>query len=191
MQSVIDDLFYSIYQYLGFGIVFAAISILAFPEIKRRGAIGCLLQIWKEMQSDTRCKYRFLFFVYLFMVLSRTLICRNIWECPWENIIGEWGLFTAEGSFNTEGTLNVLLFFPLTFFALMGFPFKGAETLTAKKIVIRVTKLSFAFSSGIEICQLFFRLGTFQLSDIVQNTLGGIIGAVLYILVDKIKHKSK
>lgn len=37
------------------------------------------------------------------MVLSRTLICRNIWQCPWENIIGEWGVFAS------DGTLNIMM----------------------------------------------------------------------------------
>ena len=41
------------------------------------------------------------------MVLSRTLICSKIWKYLWENIIGEWGIFTLEGTFNTEGILNV------------------------------------------------------------------------------------
>ncbi|WP_262369700.1 VanZ family protein [Enterococcus faecium] len=40
----------------------------------------------------------------------------------------------------------------------------------------------FLFSLSIEFTQLFFRLGTFQLSDLFYNTLGGLIGALLYWL---------
>lgn len=43
----------------------------------------------------------------------------------------------------------------------------------------------------IEICQLFLRLGTFQLSDIFQNTLGGFIGATIYIIRQKMKGREK
>ncbi|HFD3535039.1 TPA: VanZ family protein, partial [Enterococcus faecium] len=43
-------------------------------------------------------------------------------------------------------------------------------------------KYVFLFSLSIEFTQLFFRLGTFQLSDLFYNTLGGLIGALLYWL---------
>ena len=42
------------------------------------------------------------------------------------------------------------------------------------------TKVAFLFSLTIEFLQLFLRLGTFQLSDLCYNTLGGAIGGVLY-----------
>lgn len=42
------------------------------------------------------------------------------------------------------------------------------------------TKAAFLFSLTIEFLQLFLRLGTFQLSDLCYNTLGGAIGGVLY-----------
>ena len=42
------------------------------------------------------------------------------------------------------------------------------------------TKVTFLFSLTIEFLQLFLRLGTFQLSDLCYNTLGGAMG-VSYI----------
>lgn len=43
----------------------------------------------------------------------------------------------------------------------------------------------------IEIIQLVLFLGTFQISDLVQNTLGGIIGGLLYWTVEKRKQKRR
>ena len=37
MQSVVNDIFFSVYQYFGFGLVFALVSMLALPEVKRLG----------------------------------------------------------------------------------------------------------------------------------------------------------
>ena len=55
--------------------------------------------------------------------------------------------------------------------------------------VIRITlKYSFLFSIIIELLQIFLRLGTFQLSDIAQNTFGGLLGAILYIVLCKFKN---
>ncbi|HAQ2613759.1 TPA: VanZ family protein, partial [Enterococcus faecium] len=44
-------------------------------------------------------------------------------------------------------------------------------------------KIAFYFSAIIEFLQLFLRLGTFQISDFVYNTLGGILGVILYKLI--------
>lgn len=49
------------------------------------------------------------------------------------------------------------------------------------------TKVTFLFSLTIEFLQLFLRLGTFQLSDLCYNTLGGAMGGVLYWMGWKVK----
>ena len=54
-----------------------------------------------------------------------------------------------------------------------------------------VLKWSFLFTLFIECCQLFLRLGTFQLSDIAQNTAGGVIGWGIYWCVKKIQKRRK
>ena len=122
------------------------------------------------------------------MVLSRTLICRSIWQCPWENIIGKWGIFTSDGTLNTDGMLNIVMFVPLTYFGILGF---CRQDRLNKEILLNIAKISFGFSCLIEISQLFLRVGTFQLSDIFQNTLGGFIGAAVYIMQQKIMKRGR
>lgn len=186
MQAVVDDVFYSIYQYLGFGLVFAVICMIALPEVEKKGLKKCFVHQWHKLRTDKTTRYRFVFFTILFMVLSRTLICRSIWQCPWENVIGEWGVFTSDGKLNTDGILNIFMFVPLTYFGMLGF---CQQDRLNKRILLNILKISFAFSCAIEICQLFLRLGTFQLSDIFQNTLGGFIGAAIYVIQRKIKKR--
>ena len=41
-------------------------------------------------------------------------------------------------------------------------------------------KIAFIFSISIEMLQLLLRLGTFQLSDIFYNTVGGVLGGLIY-----------
>ena len=41
----------------------------------------------------------------------------------------------------------------------------------------------------IEMLQLLLRLGTFQLSDIFYNTLGGMIGGLMYCVVMKVRKR--
>ena len=45
MQSVVNDIFFSVYQYFGFGLVFAVVCMLALPEIKRLGIKSSLQQV--------------------------------------------------------------------------------------------------------------------------------------------------
>ena len=188
MEAIINDLFLSIYQYLGFGIVFGVVTMMALSEITRTGIRLALKSFLSRLKKDSSYRWKFAFFVYLFMVLSRTLICRNIWQCPWENVIGEWWIYTSEGKLNTDGLLNIVFFCPLTFFGLLGFQsYIKRKYGKAKRIVIFILKYSLVFSSTIEVCQLFLRLGTLQLSDIAQNTFGGIIGVTLYLVIEKYK----
>ncbi|RHO82085.1 VanZ family protein [Ruminococcus sp. AF42-9BH] len=46
-----------------------------------------------------------------------------------------------------------------------------------------------AFSFIIEFLQLLFHLGTFQISDLCYNTLGGTIGGVIYFVSYKLKNE--
>ena len=41
-------------------------------------------------------------------------------------------------------------------------------------------KIAFIFSIIIEMLQLFLRVGTFQLSDLFYNTIGGVVGGLMY-----------
>lgn len=118
LASVFDDLFLSAYRYLGFGLMFAIVVMIACLRIEEKGIKTVLKDLFNRLKSDRHYLSRFIFFTYLFMVLSRTLICRNIWKVPWENIIGEWGLYSSEGEINLEGLENLFLFVPLTAFGL-------------------------------------------------------------------------
>ena len=50
-------------------------------------------------------------------------------------------------------------------------------------------KIAFIFSISIEMVQLLFRIGTFQLSDIFYNTLGGVIGGLIYYVLMKVRKR--
>ena len=64
------------------------------------------------------------------------------------------------------------------------------EKAKLKETVWRGLEISFVISFTIEMLQLFLRLGTWQLSDIFYNTLGGGIGGLLYYVFHKVKQRS-
>ena len=59
------------------------------------------------------------------------------------------------------------------------------------KTVWQVTKIVAVFSFMIEFAQLLFHLGTFQISDLTYNTLGGAVGGVIYCVGYKIISRKK
>lgn len=53
----------------------------------------------------------------------------------------------------------------------------------------RVFLLSLDFSLCVEFIQLIFRVGSFDVDDLILNTLGGILGYFLYRLCDNVRIK--
>ena len=51
--------------------------------------------------------------------------------------------------------------------------------------------LSFLFSLSIETIQLVFRVGSFDVDDMILNTLGGILGFVCYKIVQRIRKRRR
>ena len=57
------------------------------------------------------------------------------------------------------------------------------------KILWQSGKIAFIFSVSIEMLQLLLRLGTFQLSDIFYNTVGGVVGGLVYYATMKARKR--
>lgn len=50
-----------------------------------------------------------------------------------------------------------------------------------------VTLLGFAFSLGVETVQLIWKVGCFDVDDMILNTLGALSGYWIFLLCDKIR----
>ena len=72
---------------------------------------------------------------------------------------------------------NILAFLPFGFFL----PIISA----ANRKFFNVALYSFEFSLGIELVQLSFQVGIFDVDDLIMNTIGGILGFILYWLFRK------
>ena len=68
---------------------------------------------------------------------------------------------------------NVIMMVP--FSAVMMWTFEEKIGISWKRILWQSGKIAFIFSISIEMLQLLLRLGTFQLSDIFYNTVGGLM----------------
>ena len=69
----------------------------------------------------------------------------------------------------------------------------AGKKLWKKKCIWYATRYAFEISLLIEIIQIIqiiFRVGTFQLSDLITNTVGGFIGGLIYFVAQKINKKN-
>ena len=105
---------------------------------------------------------------------------------PLSNVMGEWGIWkmvNGEQKLTTECIENVIMMIPFTSIVIWTFREKVDKNM--KKILWQSGKIAFVFSIVIEMLQLLLRLGTFQLSDIFYNTVGGVVGGFIYDAVMK------
>lgn len=151
-------------------LTFAFIFVFLFIERENKKYIKKKLAYLRRRPSILA----FLFWSAL--IMTSTLIGR--WpEIPYYHIFDDFGFFN-EGGLNKEMIENVLLFVPYSFFYLQAFrsarPWKSSLLLSAYT------------SSFIEVSQLIFWLGSFQFSDLVHNTAGGLIGCGIWCLMNKL-----
>ena len=75
---------------------------------------------------------------------------------------------------------NILIFVPYGFFISMASTSRG---------FFQTLFYSFALSLGVEIFQLFARVGSFDVDDLLLNTLGGVLGYILFLICNIIRRK--
>ena len=93
------------------------------------------------------------------------------------NMIPFQGAFNGNGAISREIIDNILIFIPLGIYICM---LKGEWRFLKKALVV------FGLSLSFEIIQFIFAMGRTDITDILDNTLGGIIGIGIYALLFKI-----
>ena len=139
---------------------------------------------WSSFRSSSNFRRTFLLAFYTAMILLRTVLNREIWFDPLGKIFGGCGLY-EDGVFTTESIENFILFIPFSILLLWAFQQEllgESKSIGFGKTVWKATKVVAVFSFMIEFTQLLFHLGTFQISDLTYNTLGGAIGGIIYYL---------
>lgn len=132
--------------------------------------------------------------IFYFSELFHTTLLHRIGTKinPVSDIFGEWSIYDGETMMyiNPKPILNILLFLPICFAVCYILKSFTKKTFTDKNILIVTFVISFFTSLAIELIQLIFCIGTFQLSDLAYNTLGGLIGTVIYITAKRIINKN-
>lgn len=125
--------------------------------------------------------------IFIFSMIIQLTLFSRIGQTvdSFSNIWGNWGFIKQDYSFDLSCVENIIMFIPLPLTVNWFIcKFKG-RTLSVKKILFFSTLISFGMSTFIEINQILFSIGLFQIADLFYNTLGGVIGAAIYIVIRK------
>lgn len=194
VAEIIKHILKAIYQPFLFALVLSVFVLffIMFLEKYNDGSIKdkiiMALKEWKDrFLAQKKFRRAFYLVFFLIMILFKTLLNRDMWANPVYDVIGVWGLHRKDGTFTTEIFENIALFIPMMFFLLLFLETTSKKTSKFLIVMGRSIVISFIFSLVIEMLQLMLRLGTWQLSDICFNLIGGIIGGLLYWITAKIR----
>ncbi len=76
---------------------------------------------------------------------------------------------------------NVIAFFPFGFFLPILYP--------KCRLLLFTTFLSFEFSLLVETIQLVSKVGSFDVDDLLLNTIGGALGCLIFLWMNQIRRK--
>ena len=183
IENGIKEIFTLIYTSLGFSLCLAILFMFAYLYVKEKGLKDTVKMWIGQFRQNRQFRGTFFLALYCAMVAFRTLLNRNLWMNPLSNVMGGWWIYNSKGEFTAEAFLNLVMLMPLTFLI---FFYHGEQIFPEKKlfkILLLSVKISFFTSISIEFLQLMMRLGTVQISDIVYNTLGGVVGGIIYFIL--------
>lgn len=201
-KSIVTNVLTALYQPFWFALLLTIFILFLYmyayhPSDAGKGIKAACLAWLRNFQDSQHFRKLFCLIFFIIMILFRTLLNRNMWLNPLSDVMGGWWIWKTapDGTktLTTECFENILLMMPFTFLLM----WTAREKLLSGKrscfisILWVSIKAAFLFSLTIEFLQLFLRLGTFQISDLCYNTLGGAIGGVVYWMGWKVKRKGK
>ena len=193
--KILTNILTALYEPFGFSLLLSVLAMFFYlyayePQEAGKGWKSAIVTWYQKFKESVF--FRKLFFLALVtsLILFRTLLNRNFWMNPLSDVMGGWGIWetvNGERQLTTECIENVIMMMP--FSAMVLWTFQEKMEKGWQKILWQSGKIAFIFSVSIEMLQLLLRLGTFQLSDIFYNTVGGMIGGLMYCAVMKARKR--
>lgn len=193
LGNIFTNILMDFYEPFGFSLLLSFLVMFFYlyaykAQDAGKGWKNAIVTWHKEFKKSVFFRKLFLLAFVASMILFRTLLNRNLWMNPLSNVMGGWGIWkmvNGEQKLTTECIENVIMMIPFTSIVMWTFGENIGNSW--KKILWQSWKIAFIFSVSIEMLQLLLRLGTFQLSDIFYNTVGGAVGGLMYYAAMKIR----
>ena len=195
LGKILTNILTALYEPFGFSLLLSFLAMFfylyAYESIGAGKDWKIAMMTWYQKFKES-VFFRKLFFLafVISLVLFRTLLNRQLWMNPLSDIMGGWGIWetvNGERQLTTECIENVIMMVPFSSVVMWTFGEKMGSGW--KKILWCSGKIAFILSVSIEMLQLLLRLGTFQLSDIFYNTVGGVLGGLMYYIAMKARKR--
>lgn len=185
-SKILTNILIAFYEPFGFSILLSFFAMFFYlyayePTNAGKGWKNAMMTWYQKFKESVFFRKLFLLAFVTSMILFRMLLNRNLWMNPLSDVMGGWSIWetvSGERQLTTECIENVIMMVP--FSAVVMWTFGEKIENGWKKILWCSGKMAFIFSVSIEMLQLLLRLGTFQLSEIFYNTVGGVLGGVCY-----------
>ena len=193
--KILTNILTALYEPFGFSLLLSFLAMFfylyAYESIGTGKGWKIAMMTWyQKFKEDVFFRKLFFLAFVTSMILFRTLLNRNLWLNPLSDVMGGWGIWetvNGEQKLTTECIENIIMMVPFSSVAMWTFGEKIGNGW--KKILRESGKIAFIFSISIEMLQLLLRLGTFQLSGIFYNTVGGVLGGLLYCIAMKTRKR--
>lgn len=190
LGKIITNILTALYEPFGFSLLLSFLAMFFYlyayePTEAGKGWKNAIVTWYQKFKESVFFRKLFFLAFLTSLILFRTLLNRQLWMNPLSDVMGGWGIWetvNGEQKLTTECMENVIMMVPFTGMVMWTFDVE-------KGVVWKSTKLGLIFSVSIEMLQLLLRLGTFQVSDIVYNTLGGMLGGLCYIVGKKVHER--
>ena len=195
LGKILTNILTALYEPFGFSLLISFLALFFYlyayePTHAGKDWKSAIVTWYQKFKESAVFRKLFLLVFVTSMILFRTLLNRKLWMNPLSNVMGGWGIWetvNGEQKLTTECIENVIMMVLFSAMVLWTFGEKIENSL--KKILWQSGKIAFCFSISIEMLQLLLRLGTFQLSDIFYNTVGGALGGLLYYVAMKARKR--
>ena len=195
LGKILTNILTALYEPFGFSILLSFLVMFFYlyayePQEAGKGWKNAIVTWYQKFKESVFFRKLFLLAFVTSLILFRTLLNRDLWMNPLSKVMGGWGIWETvsdEQQLTTECIENVIMMVP--FSSVVMWTFQEKMEKGWKKILWQSGKIAFIFSISIEMLQLLLRLGTFQLSDIFYNTVGGALGGLLYYVAMKARKR--
>ena len=189
--KILTNILIAFYEPFGFSLLLSFLAMFFYlyayePQNAGKGWKSAIVTWYQKIRECVFFRKLFFLAFVISLILFRTLLNRKMWTNPLSDVMGGWGIWeivNGERKLTTECIENVIMMVPFTIRVMWTFQENVGNDW--KNILWQSGKLAFSFSLLIEMLQLLLRLGTFQLSDVFYNTVGGVVGGLAYYIAMK------
>ena len=189
VSEMMNYLWMVFFRYIGATIITSFLFVFFYMYVRRLGIRKTFALWFLRIRKDKHFRLVLALAICVFFILFNTVFCRRIIENPLANALGTFVLVDFNGRVNIDGISNILLFIPYGVVLCCVLSGKNSQNYNFLefRVVYGIFKNCFLFALLIEIMQLIFSIGTFQLSDICYNVIGGVIGGIMFVVLGVLK----